>query len=415
MDSRLKTFFRIAPCLLAIIVDYAGFGLVYPLVSVMFTETNVEIFPYIKSVASSDFYMSLAYLFYPLGMFFGASFLGDLSDSYGRKKILELAMAGIFFSFILMGIGVFFHYLSIFLIGRLCSGLMAGSQPLSQAAIADVSRVGDKAKNMTLVILTNCIGVIIGPLIAGLFSTQLFIKEMGFTLPFFIAAFIALCAFLWIFFGFKETYIPSEKRPVHWARPILIFFDAFREPKIRILSFVVLFFQLGLAIYYQFIAVYLIREFSYSSTSAGFFYGYMGVLFGVGGLWFFPYALKRYSLNKVVVWGIFVNGVMEIITGLTANEVLVWIWTIPLALFNVIGYTGLITVFSNCADETKQGWVMGIFAAMVSFAFMFAGLFANVLPWLKSNEIILIGGIFIILGSLIMLFYESRYPIEPAK
>lgn len=408
MDPRLKTFLRIAPCLLAIIVDYAGFGLVYPLVSAMFTETHVEVFPYIHALALKNFYLSLAYLLYPLGMFFGASFLGDLSDAHGRKKVLELAMMGIFLSFMLMAFGVLFHLLSIFLLGRLLSGLMAGSQPLSQAAVADVSTSENKASNMSIVMLTNCVGVIFGPLIAGLFSSQLFIKEFGFSVPFFIAAFLALIAFFWILLGFKETYLHTEKAKIDWTRPLRIFVEALKKPNVRFLSLIVLLFQFGLALYYQMVAIYLIHQFGYTSFKVGIFYGFLGIFFAAGILWIFPYAIKNYSLPLIAFFGLFINGLMVAVTGLTPIEVLVWIWTIPLAIFNVIGYTSLLTIFSNSADPSRQGWIMGVFAACVAIAFILAGLSANLLPWLAAPWQLVMGGGVIVLSSLLTLRFLRK-------
>jgi DHA1 family tetracycline resistance protein-like MFS transporter len=85
MSRTYVNFWRLAPCLFAIIVDYMGLGLVYPIVAEMFTEVPDSVFPNVQSATSRDFYMGLAYVLYPLFMFFGASFLGDLSDNFGRK------------------------------------------------------------------------------------------------------------------------------------------------------------------------------------------------------------------------------------------------------------------------------------------------------------------------------------------
>src|ERR1700722_15511930 len=192
MKSHYLNFWRIAPCLFAIIVDYMGLGLVYPIVTAMFTEVPDTVFPHIQSLASRDFYMGLAYVLYPLFMFFGASFLGDLSDIYGRKKVLILTMVGIFVSFLLMSGGLVAHSIFLFLFGRALSGLMAGSQPLCMAAIADLSTPATKAWNMSLVTLTNCVGLVIGPFLGGVFTEGYFLKVVGFPFPFLMAAVIAL-------------------------------------------------------------------------------------------------------------------------------------------------------------------------------------------------------------------------------
>ena len=220
MSKFFVYFWRVAPCLLAIIVDYMGYGLVYPLVTIMFSESGTDVFPHLSSIHLRDFYMGLAYLLYPLGMFFGASFLGDLSDLWGRKRVILLSVGGIAIGFLLMGGAVILTSVGLFLFGRLFSGIMAGSQPLSQAAVADVSTKEAKPWSMALVSLTNCVGLVFGPLLAGIFSEKWFVNDVGFSLPFFAAAVFAVISFLWILFRFEETYkaTKGKKRSIGRAR-----------------------------------------------------------------------------------------------------------------------------------------------------------------------------------------------------
>src|SRR5690606_25922843 len=86
--------------------------------------------------------------------------------------------------------------------------------------------------------------------------------------------------------------------------------------------------------------------------------------------------------------------------GFTSHETLIWGWTVPLGLSNIVGFTALLTLFSNSADQTRQGWIMGIFGAMVAVAFALAGLSANLLHWISSPILIALGGGLIMLSSL---------------
>ena len=49
-----------------------------------------------------DAYLSLAFWLFPLGMFFGASYLGDLSDALNRRRTLLICMAGLASAYVLM-------------------------------------------------------------------------------------------------------------------------------------------------------------------------------------------------------------------------------------------------------------------------------------------------------------------------
>jgi len=83
-----------APCLLAIVIDVFGYGLVYPIMTAIFTNPSNPPLSSLHSETLRNFFMGLSYMLYPLGMLFGASFMGDLSDHFGRKKVIALCMGG---------------------------------------------------------------------------------------------------------------------------------------------------------------------------------------------------------------------------------------------------------------------------------------------------------------------------------
>ena len=163
-------------------------------------------------------------MLYPLCMFFGTSFMADLSDNYGRKKVLLICMAGICLSFLIMALGIVYSSLLMLTFGRALSGLMAGSQPVAQAAIADVSTETTKAKNMSIIALSYCIGSMLGPLIGGVTSDSALSRWFTYATPFFISSVLAFIAVIWILFKFKETYMVQAKKSVSLLRPLKNFY-----------------------------------------------------------------------------------------------------------------------------------------------------------------------------------------------
>ena len=105
MASLLKNLKTIAPCLLAITVDSLGFGLVYPILTMMFGGAHRTLLGPGVSAAEADFLFGLGYMLYPAGMFFGASMLGDLSDRFGRKPVLLICMGGLSLATAMMAAG----------------------------------------------------------------------------------------------------------------------------------------------------------------------------------------------------------------------------------------------------------------------------------------------------------------------
>ena len=298
----------IAPCLLPIIIDSLGFGLAYPVLTAIFNSPAATELVGSTSDSITNFYLGLAYMLFPFCMLFGASFFGDLSDLWGRKKVIILCMVGMFIGFLLMAFGISILSLSILLIGRGLTGLMAGSQPIAQAAIADLSTPETKAFNMSIMTFTIAVGIVIGPLMGGFFSDPSIAQGFGFWTPFVAAAILAIVAFLWILFGFKETFEIHIKKKMHPLRPILIFKEGLTKKSVRYLIFLFACNQVGFGVFFQTILIQIKQDFQYSRLLLGVFNGWIGFGFAIGLILIIPYALKKWKVEIVGVSCFTCNG-----------------------------------------------------------------------------------------------------------
>lgn len=121
----------LGPCLLAIAIDAMGFGLVYPIMAAIFSDPHSGIIGAGTRVSLRNFYLGLGYGVYPFFMFFGSSLMGELSDGYGRRRILLLCIFGLALSYLLMALGALLPSIALLLVGRGLSGLMAGCQGIA--------------------------------------------------------------------------------------------------------------------------------------------------------------------------------------------------------------------------------------------------------------------------------------------
>lgn len=396
---------HIAPCLFAIIIDALGFGLVYPVMTAIFTSPHDPVLAAGASVALRHFYLGLSYLLYPLCMFFGTSFMGDLSDSWGRRPVLLLCMLGIAISFFLMGLGTMMGSLVLLLVGRAFSGLMAGSQPIAQAAVADLSTKESKAMNMSVISMSYSIGVILGPLLGGFLSDRLFGSWFTFQTPFFIAALLALGAFFWLYRAFEETGV-IRSHGVSLMRPIRLFLDAFEDRSIRRLATVFLLMQMGFSTFFQFIVVEMRVDYFYSNWQLGAINGMIGLGFALGLLLGMPICLKLLKVQRLAYGTMFLTAVGLLFSALTPFAWPQWFFALFIATVNVMAFAGMLTLFSDAVSKDKQGWAMGISGAVMAVAWMLTGFFSNLIPLFGARGIIFIGGVLLLFGSYFLYRYK---------
>lgn len=122
--------------------------------------------------------------------------LGVLSDKYGRRPVLLFSLAGTVAGFVLLGAA---QSLPLLFLARAIDGISAGNMSTAKAAIADITTQEERVSKLGLTFAAESLGLILGPVIGGLFS------QYGFTVAAYIAAGIALVCFFLTLFFFPET------------------------------------------------------------------------------------------------------------------------------------------------------------------------------------------------------------------
>jgi len=398
------------PGFLAILVDAMGYGLVYPLMTELFAGEQGLHMASGLSVPLRDFYLGLCFLLYPLAAFFGASFMGDLSDIYGRRKIIILCMSGLTVSFLLMAIGVELIDISWLLIGRALSGFMAGSQPIAQASIIDQSSAETKGRNLALMTVVLSTGIVLGPLIGGLFSDSSLASFFTLATPFYLASALALITTFWLALSFPETLIKKKagKTP-HWMKPLHVFYEGFAQKNTRFLAFIFLCMQIGFSLFYQLIQIFVSTVYDFPSWQLGLFNGYIGVAFALVVLFGIKYLVKHLAIEHIAALSLFLTALFLILPMLYPKESFVWIMTFLASGFYMMAYGALMACFSNAVSVDKQGWVMGVFGSIAAAAWAMTGLSTNLIHNVGLRWLIAIGGLFTLLSFFLMLMDLRRH------
>ncbi|MBX9703935.1 MAG: MFS transporter [Silvanigrellaceae bacterium] len=370
---------QISSIFLVILLDSIGMSLIMPLLGPLILEGNSSLLPVSTSVGLRNFLYGVSLSSFALFMFIGAPIMGDLSDKLGRKPILLLCMIGAFLGYGFSGLGAHLKNVSLFLLGRSLTGFTAGSLPIAQASIIDISNSQNKTANLGIILFGVSIGYIIGPLFSGFLSDEKLSSYFSVFLPLYAACFLSLIAAIFIFFFVKETR-KEKLNKVKWWLGFSTLWLAFKDNKIRYLSIIFLLVQFGWALYFQYVTLFLDKTvFSPDISNETQGVSIFMALTGFGMAFSFCYLIR--IVNKIFnASSAILMALITIICSLSLiiifqNPWLMWMNGFISGMGFGIVYPCFMTLFSEHANQSTQGLIMGIASTICAFAAFTSAIF----------------------------------------
>jgi DHA1 family tetracycline resistance protein-like MFS transporter len=186
-----------------LLLDTMGFGLIMPVYPRLLVELTGQ------SLSRAAVYGGWLGFVYAAMQFVCAPVLGNLSDRYGRRRVILFAVGALGIDYIVMG---FAPTLAWLFVGRAISGAAGASFTPAYAYVADISPPERRAQNFGVVSASFGIGFIVGPAIGGLLGS------LGPRAPFFVAAALSLTNFLYGLFVLPESLPAERRRAFQWRR-----------------------------------------------------------------------------------------------------------------------------------------------------------------------------------------------------
>ncbi len=173
---------------MTIALDSAGVGLIMPVLPSLLRDLSVS-----ENIA---LLLGLVIGSYALMQFLFAPVVGALSDRFGRRPILLVALAATAVDYVIMAAAPWFWLL---LVTRAAAGILAASMTASMAYIADISAPDIRSRRFGLAHASLGLGFVFGPLTGGLLG------EVWVRLPFLLAAAFAAVNFILALFFLPES------------------------------------------------------------------------------------------------------------------------------------------------------------------------------------------------------------------
>src|SRR5436305_9612360 len=116
--------------LITLFIDMLGMGLVIPILPKLVQNLLGG------DIAQASFVFGLLVSIYAVMQFVCAPLLGALSDRFGRRPVILLALAGLGFDYVLLSVAPNLWWL---VVGRVVAGMLGATYTPAGAYIADVS------------------------------------------------------------------------------------------------------------------------------------------------------------------------------------------------------------------------------------------------------------------------------------
>lgn len=358
----------LVPIFFTVFLDMVGVGIIIPVVGPLFIGAHSPFAGTDWSYTVRTIFIGLLAAAYPLAQFFGAPYLGALSDRIGRKPVLLVSLFGTLVGYVFFALAIKWVLLWLLVLSRLFDGFTGGNISIAQSAISDLSDEAHKALHFGLTGAAFALGFIIGPFLGGKLADPNVVHWFTAATPFWFAAGLTLINIILVAWRLEETLRAPLKSRLTLLAGIYNLKRAFSLTSVRTMFWVSFLFGSGFNFYIQFFQVVLIKKFGYTQSAIGTLYGYYGFWIAVTHLLATTYINSRWKSEKILPWALLL--LVATLIGVMFPNVTWAIYVIGpfMALAISVANPNITALISNMADERSQGEILGINQSISSVA-----------------------------------------------
>lgn len=407
MTNHKMNYLSMLGLFIVLLIDGLGQGILFPLLTKTLVNTHsTTLIVHASAHLRTILYGAILGVYF-LCWFFGSVIMGDMSDGAGRKKALLICMAGAAIAYLITALGFIFHSLSLIFLSRIIAGLTAGSQPIAQASIVDMSAPEKLTRNIGYIMMSVCMGLIIGPLVGSFLTDSHLVSWFGNTTPLYFGAIFSILNLLLLLFFFHETSTATGKIHLNLSKAITLITDLFKHKVLRHLSIMYFLFQVSWVGFYMYSSVFLFKQYHFSINLIGLFLGLIGIGWALGFTVLVPF-FKKIPANKVMIIGYGTLGFVALLMAIFHSPLLAWIIIVPGAAGTAVGISYAISTYSKLVSADKQGWVMGVSTAVAVLAGAVSVVLVGVIAGLGNSAPFIACFIVMIIGAIISLSFKPH-------
>jgi len=338
----------------------------------------MPVLPFIvKDFGADKWVYGLLITLYSIFQFFGAPWLGSLSDSRGRKPVLIISHIGTLIAWFVFVIALMIPDISwmgmsiplvIIALSRILDGITGGNNSVANAYVADITTNEEKMYIFGYLGGISGIALIIGPGLGGISASG----PLGHLGTAFTAIAISSVTLLIMWKGLKES-LPLEKRKPRKKESISSILnipkrlkDANPDKAIKIIFITKMLFGAMLGTYFGTIALFLIDTFNFNERELGTFMLVVGVFLAFNQAFLSKRFIKKFGEFPTLIIGLLFCAIGLFTITLTTNLYLFIACYYFMNLGLSLCFPTFNALISIHADEQKKGEILGISESIMS-------------------------------------------------
>lgn len=367
MKNRALTFIFIT-----MLIDIIGMGIIIPVIPKLIEElTN-------SGISEASQYSGWLLGSFAIMQFLFSPILGGLSDRFGRRPILLIALAGLGLDYILM---IWAPSIAWLFVGRIIAGICGASFTTAGAYITDISEPEKRAQNFGLIGVAFGLGFIIGPVIGGLSA------GFGSRAPFVVAAILTGINTIYGYFILPESLKKENRRNFDWKRanPIGSLMQLRKYPVVSGLVASLMLVYIAAHALQSNWAFFTMYQFKWDEKMVGLSLGFVGLLIAIvqGGL--IRVIIPKIGQKKSVYYGLLFYAFGLLLFAFATSSWQMFAILVPYCLGGIAG-PALQGIISSQVPANAQGELQGGLTSLMSVTTIIGPLLMNSIFYYFTND-----------------------------